>query len=346
MLTPGGGVALPLALASGSVQQQVTTASATSALPNMVHTQFNPPHVLVPANPYLHEEIPIWLRVYFKASPTLDHHLKWDLFRLQELECFDAMQTRLFRDELEELVLRYEAIRMAFTQELERRNVAMNVQLQPVGGGGGYTTVSGFNNPTSGYNQNNTSFNQNNTGFNQNNTGFNQNTSGFNNTTSGFNSTSGFKNNAVAVQLVAAAVAEQQLQQHQQNFPGNAAQTPLPGTRNPPGYYQGATISEIDDTVGSSEPAIIQGYQTPQPIYPGNYYQGATISEIDDTVGSSETMTYQSYQTTGSVQHGPPHPQAVQASPVLVLQGVHTGHPHDIQASSTSHLNQHNRHKL
>ena len=30
----------------------------------------------------------------------------WDLFRLQELECFDAMQTRLFRDELEELVLR------------------------------------------------------------------------------------------------------------------------------------------------------------------------------------------------------------------------------------------------
>ena len=57
-------------------------------------------------------------------------------------------------------------------------------------------------------------------------------------------------------------------------------------------------------------------------------------------------MTYQSYQTTGSVQHGPPHPQAVQASPVLVLQGVHTGHPHDIQASSTSHLNQHNRHKL
>jgi len=256
------------------------------------------------------------------------------------------MQTRLFRDELEELVLRYEAIRMAFTQELERRNVAMNVQLQPVGGGGGgYTTVSGFNNPTSGFNQNNTSFNQNNTGFNQNNTGFNQNTSGFNNTTSGFNSTSGFKNNSVAVQLVAAAVAEQQLQQHQQNFPV-AAQTQLPGTRNPPGYYQAATISEIDDTVGSSEPAIMQGYQTPQPIYPGNYYQGATISEIDDTVGSSETMTYQSYQTTGSVQHGPPHPQAVQASPVLVLQGVHTGHPHDIQASSTSHQNQHNRHKL
>ena len=53
--------------------------------------------------------------------------------------------------------------------------------------------------------------------------------------------------------------------------------------------------------------------------YPGNgnYYQGATISEIDESVGSSSTML--SY-TTGTVQHTH-HPQAVQASPVLVLQG-------------------------
>ena len=63
-------------------------------------------NVLVPANPYLHEEIPIWLRVYFKASPSLDHHLKWDLFTLPELEGFEAMLNRLLRDELEELVMR------------------------------------------------------------------------------------------------------------------------------------------------------------------------------------------------------------------------------------------------
>jgi scaffold protein salvador len=79
-------------------------------------------NVLVPANPYLHEEIPIWLRVYFKASPTLDHKLKWELFRLPELDCFDAMLNRLFRDELEELVMRYERIRIAISQELEYRN--------------------------------------------------------------------------------------------------------------------------------------------------------------------------------------------------------------------------------
>ncbi|XP_059087230.1 uncharacterized protein LOC131883716 isoform X2 [Tigriopus californicus] len=84
-----------------------------------IHTHFHPPHVLVPPNPYIHEEIPIWLRVYFKASPTLDHHLKWPMFELHELECFEAMLNRLFRDELEELVMRYEAMRTTITMELE-----------------------------------------------------------------------------------------------------------------------------------------------------------------------------------------------------------------------------------
>lgn len=80
--------------------------SSVTSPPPPSHTHFHQPNVLVPPNPYLHEEIPIWLRVYCKASPTLDHHLKWDLFGLQELECFEAMLNRLFRDELEELVMK------------------------------------------------------------------------------------------------------------------------------------------------------------------------------------------------------------------------------------------------
>ena len=51
-------------------------------------------------------EIPIWLRVYFKASPTLDHHLKWELFRLPELECFEGMLSRCFKEELLDMVER------------------------------------------------------------------------------------------------------------------------------------------------------------------------------------------------------------------------------------------------
>merc|ERR1719361_985074 len=87
-----------------------------------IHTQFHEHHVLVPANPYLHEEIPVWLRVYFKANPCLDNRLKFDMFSLPELECFEAMLNRLLRDELEELVMRYEALRMAISQELDQRN--------------------------------------------------------------------------------------------------------------------------------------------------------------------------------------------------------------------------------
>ena len=55
---------------------------------------------------FFFSEIPIWLRVYFKANPCLDNRLKFDMFSLPELECFEAMLNRLLRDELEELVMR------------------------------------------------------------------------------------------------------------------------------------------------------------------------------------------------------------------------------------------------
>ena len=104
----------------------------TQPLNQPVNLNYNH-NALVPANPYIHEEIPIWLRVYFKACPTLDHKLKWDLFRLPELECFDAMLNRLFRDELEELVMRYEGIRCAISQEIDYRAYSGQLsQLQAV----------------------------------------------------------------------------------------------------------------------------------------------------------------------------------------------------------------------
>ena len=57
-----------------------------------------------------------------QASSYLDHKLKWDLFRLTELECFDTMLNKLFRDELIELVKRYEGVRFRMSQELTSRN--------------------------------------------------------------------------------------------------------------------------------------------------------------------------------------------------------------------------------
>lgn len=56
-------------------------------------------------------EIPHWLVVYSQASQELDHKLRWEMFRLPELDCFDAMLKRLYKQELEEIVMRYEAYR-------------------------------------------------------------------------------------------------------------------------------------------------------------------------------------------------------------------------------------------
>lgn len=78
---------------------------------------------LVPANPYLNAEIPDWLRVYSKAPPEHDHKLKWDLFQLNQMETFDAMLIRLYKEEIEKIVMRYEGYRSALVRELEKRKV-------------------------------------------------------------------------------------------------------------------------------------------------------------------------------------------------------------------------------
>ncbi|XP_026278157.1 protein salvador homolog 1 [Frankliniella occidentalis] len=95
-------------------------------LPLPPHIHFHPPSVLVPANPYLNEEIPNWLGVYSRASQDLDHKLKWEMFRLPELDCFNVMLTRLYKQELEEIVMRYEAYRSALAYEAERRVTAQH----------------------------------------------------------------------------------------------------------------------------------------------------------------------------------------------------------------------------
>ncbi|XP_025074552.1 protein salvador homolog 1 isoform X3 [Pogonomyrmex barbatus] len=90
------------------------------------HTHFHSHSVLVPANPYLNEEIPHWLHVYSRASIALDRKLRWELFRLPELDCFNAMLTRLYKQELEEVVMRYEEYRSALLCEMEQRLKELN----------------------------------------------------------------------------------------------------------------------------------------------------------------------------------------------------------------------------
>ncbi|XP_058789942.1 scaffold protein salvador [Phymastichus coffea] len=90
-------------------------------VPPPQHTNFHSYSVLVPANPYINEEIPHWLYVYSRASVDLDRKLRWELFRLPELECFNAMLIRLFTQEVREIVMRYEKYRNALRYEIEKR---------------------------------------------------------------------------------------------------------------------------------------------------------------------------------------------------------------------------------
>ncbi|XP_023221190.1 protein salvador homolog 1-like [Centruroides sculpturatus] len=100
---------------------QPTLSIAQTRQPPPRHTDFHQHNVLVPANPYLTEEIPHWLYVYSRAPPELDYKLKWQLFRLPELDCFQGMLNRLHRQELEGIVMKYEAYRLALLREMERR---------------------------------------------------------------------------------------------------------------------------------------------------------------------------------------------------------------------------------
>ncbi|XP_047994199.1 protein salvador homolog 1 isoform X1 [Leguminivora glycinivorella] len=83
------------------------------------------PYVPTLVPPYLLEEIPHWLIVYSKADPEMDHKLRWNMFRLSELDCYSDMLTRLYKQELQLIVMKYEQYRSALLQEIERRRHAI-----------------------------------------------------------------------------------------------------------------------------------------------------------------------------------------------------------------------------
>lgn len=82
------------------------------------------PYVPTLVPPYLLEEIPHWLIVYSKADQELDHKLRWNMFRLSELDCYSDMLTRLYKQELQLIVMKYEQYRSALLIEIERRRQA------------------------------------------------------------------------------------------------------------------------------------------------------------------------------------------------------------------------------
>eukprot|EP00111_Clytia_hemisphaerica_P006611 TCONS_00019154-protein len=84
----------------------------------------------VPPSPYMSEEIPDWLQFYAKASPDHDEYLKWTMFRYTQLDCWQTMLKRLYKKELEQVVLWFEEYRSALSDELDRQEEIMHHQQQ------------------------------------------------------------------------------------------------------------------------------------------------------------------------------------------------------------------------
>lgn len=99
------------------------THAAPLEIPRPMVPHFPRHNALVPANPYNTEKVPEWLFLYAKSSSEKDHIIKWDMFQLQQLEDFLGMMKKLYRQECNIIVAKYEVIRIQIhsrMQELRR----------------------------------------------------------------------------------------------------------------------------------------------------------------------------------------------------------------------------------
>jgi len=85
------------------------------------HEYFTSHSALVPANPLLNVEVPRWLKIYTRSSSEKDHIIKWNMFQVQQLVYINEMITKLFKEEVHNIVQKYESLRIAISYEMEKR---------------------------------------------------------------------------------------------------------------------------------------------------------------------------------------------------------------------------------
>lgn len=68
-----------------------------------------------------HEEVPEWLMMYSQADTSLDHLLEWELFNTMQLEHYEEMMLKLYKQEVIDTVRRYERMRTVLNREIVRR---------------------------------------------------------------------------------------------------------------------------------------------------------------------------------------------------------------------------------
>jgi scaffold protein salvador len=75
------------------------------------HEYFTSHNALVPANPLLSVEVPKWLKIYTRTTNEKDHIIKWNMFQVHQLVYINEMITKLFKEEIHNVVLKYESLR-------------------------------------------------------------------------------------------------------------------------------------------------------------------------------------------------------------------------------------------
>lgn len=75
-----------------------------------------PPQMLVNPNNF-----PDWLVVYYHSSTAHDHMIKWHKFKISQLQEYDAMLVRIYKQHLERRYSMYEKYRAALHIEMERK---------------------------------------------------------------------------------------------------------------------------------------------------------------------------------------------------------------------------------
>lgn len=93
------------------------------------HELFQPHSALVPPNPLLNVEVPKWLKIYTKSSSEKDHIIKWDMFQVHQLAYINEMIAKLFKEEIQMIVLKYESLRIAISYEMERKRRMVYLKL-------------------------------------------------------------------------------------------------------------------------------------------------------------------------------------------------------------------------
>ncbi|CAB3399741.1 unnamed protein product [Caenorhabditis bovis] len=70
------------------------------------------------------KELPPWLLMYAQSDSSLDHLLEWELFDLKQLKEYEHIMLKLYKQEVIDIVRKYEKRRNVLNREIHRRDIS------------------------------------------------------------------------------------------------------------------------------------------------------------------------------------------------------------------------------